>query len=173
VSEVIEEFIRRNPGSREPEAFERFLQEPRIRQWVGDDAGRRERLQREFSRVWENLHAGASSGGASSALATAPRPAAREVHDAPRPMKVEVRPEATARHLHLLCPACARLDVWLQGGVLSCRSCGATYDDMLALVPVKPVGPFEYLFGEGIQGVLTAAAVGLFLLAVYGVLKWL
>lgn len=140
---------------------------------MGDDAGRRERLQREFSRVWETLHAASSGGPASAALA--PRPVVQEAppaREAPRPLKVEVRPDASARKLSLLCPACARVDVWLQAGVLSCRSCGTAYDDMLALVPVKPVGPFEYLFGEGLKGILTAAGIGLLLLAVYGVLKW-
>jgi hypothetical protein len=62
--------------------------------------------------------------------------------------------------------------VWLQGGTLSCRSCGTVYDDMLSLVPVRPVGPFAYLFGEGVKGILTATGIGLLLLAVYGVLKW-
>ena len=173
MSEVIEEFIRRNPGAHEADAFERFLKEPRISQWVGDDAGRRERLHREFARVWGNLHSGA--GGAPAAVTTAPpRPVVREApRDAPRQVKVDVRPDASGRRLQLLCPACTRVDVWLQGGVISCRSCGTVYDDMLALVPVKPVGPFAYLFGEGWKGYLTATGIGLLLLGVYGVLKWL
>lgn len=176
VSEVIEEFIRRNPGSRESDAFERFLDEPRIRQWVGDDASRRERLRREFTRVWANLHPG--GGGAPASAVTTPRPpfvqheAPAPPREAPRTLRVDVRPDPAARRLQLLCPACTRVDVWLQAGVVSCRSCGRVYDDMLSLVPVKAVGPFAYVFGEGAKGILTATGIGLLLLAVYGVLKW-
>lgn len=231
MSEVIEEFIRTHSNLQEREAFETFLRQDRIKTWVGQDPARRDRLQREFSRVWGDLRAGAAPPQASVAAvarpaphphppppapqqpreshaplprpreappqnAPAPRehaprepPSPREPAPAPRaPTRVEVRqpPAAQARHapsgsraasgtrrLNLLCPACGRLDVWLQDGAISCHGCGRAYDDMLALVPVKPVGPFEYVFGEGVVGYLKAAGVGTLLLLVYGVLKWL
>lgn len=212
MSEVIEDFIRRHPGASEGEAFEDFLGQPRIRAWVGDDASRRDRLHREFTRVWSTMRGGAAASTASPAAArvvqqpppvrepvarepavrepvrepvarepTAREPAAREpAREAPRPhapqqARAPVRTNAAAagRKLQLMCPSCARIDVWLEGGTISCRTCGTVYDDMLALVPVKPVGPFEYLFGEGTKGALTAVGVGLLLLGVYGVLKWL
>lgn len=178
MSEVIEDFIRRHPGLPEGESFEAFLREPRIRAWVGDDATRRDRLHREFSRVWGHLQP--ATTGPTATVTTArpapPQPMVREVPreaPAPRAVPVDVPAHPQARRLHLLCPTCARLDVWLQAGVITCHHCGTSYDDMLALVPVKPVGPFAYVFGEGAKGILTAGGVALLLLAVYGVLKWL
>lgn len=140
---------------------------------MGNDAARRDRLQREFARVWAATRAPA---------VPAPVPAAPAPRETPRPLRVEVGRKGASpvvssvsqapRRLQLLCPACERLDVWLADGVISCHHCGREYDDMLALVPVKPVGPFEYVFGEGPMGLLKAAGVALLLLAVYGVLKW-
>lgn len=105
----------------------------------------------------------------------APAPPAPRVQVRPAQAPAPAQPRASigGRRLQLLCPACARIDVWLDAGAITCRACGTAYDDMLALVPVKPVGPFEYLFGEGTKGALTAVGVGLLLLGVYGVLKWL
>lgn len=187
LSEVIEEFIRRHPGMAERDAFEAFLREPRIASWVGADASRRERLQREFDRVWSRLQDEPAAPAAPSAPAAPPAPAApaqakrpapivhHEAPEPPRSARVDVRTHrahGAARRLNLLCPACTRVDVWLADGAITCRSCQTTYEDMLALVPVKPVGPFAYVFGEGVKGYLTAGGVALLLLVVYGVLKW-
>lgn len=211
MSEVIEEFIRTHSDLPEREAFETFLGQDRIKTWVGQDPARRDRLQREFSRVWGTLQGASASSQAPVAAAVQrppahapppppPPPAPREApppepapaRESPRPTRVQVRHERPAppapasrpmgasssvstatRRLNLLCPACARLDVWLQDGEISCHGCARVYDDMLALVPVKPVGPFEYVFGEGPMGYVKAAGVGTLLLLVYGVLKWL
>jgi hypothetical protein len=159
VSEVIEEFIRRNPDLPESAAFDGFLQQERIQRWVGADPMRRERLRAEFVRVWRSMHP--SSDGRTPVVVV------REPAPAPSPSP------APAQKLDLMCAECNRLDVWRQAGVLSCRSCGRVYDDMLQLVPVKPVGPFEFMFGEGAAGWLAAAGIALLLLALYGVLRWL
>lgn len=162
VSEVIEEFIRRNPQlALEPDAFESFLHVDRIRAWVGADGSRRERLRREFSRVWADMHPVVVSKG----QALEPPRA--------RPAPPPPAPRAAPRKLHLLCAACSRMDVWSVEGRVECRHCGRAYDDLLDLVPVKPVGPFAYLFGEGAAGWLTAAGVAAGLAGLYLALRWL
>lgn len=169
MSEVIENYIRRHAEVPEAEAFEGFLRDERIRRWVGEDEGRRDRLRREFSKVYASLGQGASapqvaqqvppphgrSGPAGpTAAATAPRPLRVEVH-AP----AHAAPEGFARQLQLLCRDCAKYDVWLQGGTIQCRRCGREYDDMLSLIPVKPIGPFAFVFGEGWVGYVTAGGL--------------
>ena len=42
MSEVIEEYIRRNSGMQESVAFEAFLQQDRIKAWVGTDESRKD-----------------------------------------------------------------------------------------------------------------------------------
>lgn len=161
LSEVIEEYIRRNGGMGEPEAFETFLQQERIRAWVGGDTGRRERLHREFTRVWATLHP----------PSTPSKPARSEATT----VQVDVRRPSVsspARRLQVLCAACNRLEVWSQDGAIECRSCGRTYDNFLDLIPVKPVGPFAFVFGEGAEGWLTAGGIVALLLALYGVMRW-
>ena len=56
MSEVIENYIRRHPGLSEKDAFEGFLQEERIKSWVGADESRKDRLRKEFGRTWGSLH---------------------------------------------------------------------------------------------------------------------
>lgn len=180
MSEVIEDYIRRNSGMREDEAFQAFLQQDRIKAWVGTDEGRRERLRREFGRVWSTLHP----------PMTPARPAAEKPRD-PRQDVVQVevrrqpapaapvqpqhaeapRPAVAPRKLHVLCPTCGRHDVYNHGGVISCRTCAHKYDDMLELIPVQPVGPGTFLFGEGWKGVATAAGIVAALVLVYLVLR--
>lgn len=171
MSEVIETYIRRHPGASESEAFDGFLREERIKQWVGADEGRRERLRREFSRVWSTLNnpegAPAKSGPAGPQSAVLqPRPVRVEVHAPEKALHVHAA-GPHARKLDLLCPACTRYDVWLAEGTIACRGCGAVYDDMLALVPVKPVGPLEFVFGEGWVGYARAAGLAVALTLLY------
>lgn len=200
MSEVIEDYIRRNATLTEADAFQGFLQQDRIRTWVGADEGRKERLRREFTRVWAEMHhltsaragpAGPATGASTAATAVhAPSPAppvhapaahappAPIVREEPRPAKLRVdAPTAPAVHsggrrLQLLCSACGRMDVWNTNGNVHCRACGRAYHDLLELIPVQPVGPFEFLFGEGAQGWLTATGIVLLLLLLYGVLRW-
>ena len=219
VSEVIEDYIRRNPGVGEDAAFQGFLQQERIKAWVGSDETRRERLRREFRRVWGVMHAPPPATAPSQPQPPSPSPASaaaqprqaalvREVKPEPpaaRPPEARPAPPAPAppsparapppspssapasaerpasarlqtgppRRLQVLCATCARMDVWLQGGDIACRQCGRAYDDMLQLVPVKAVGPFAYLFGEGAGGWLTAGSMAAALLAIYALLRWL
>lgn len=195
MSEVIESFIRRHQGTSEEAAFAGFLEEERIKAWVGSDEGRRERLRREFGRVWATMHAATGRSGPSGpSQMVQERPVRVDLHPAPAapaapvaparpaapraplpaPRAVEPHPvtSAGARKLHVLCASCQRHDVWLEGGVISCRRCGHVYDDMLQLVRVKPVGPFEFIFGEGWAGAATAVGIALAFIALYGVLRW-
>lgn len=181
MSEVIEHYIRDHPGVSENDAFEGFARQERIAAWLGSDPTRRERLRREFARVWSMMEAKATSGGQRMAplqprpVEPAPKPAQAPVPPprATEPMEVPRRvPVAGGRKLSLLCPTCERLDVWADGGRVSCHHCGADYHDMLELVPVKVVGPFAFLFGEGAAGWLTAGGLVLLILLLYGVLKW-
>lgn len=181
MSEVIEEYIRRNPSLSQDAAFEGFLKIERIRLWVGTDETRRERLRREFTRVWTTMHSdnSPSQQGANAQQAALVRPQASQ----PAPARPAAPADAPAppprlktgapRRLNVLCPSCSHLDVWLQGGDIGCRACGRDYDDMLQLIPVKPVGPFAFMFGEGIEGGLKAAGVAVGLLALYLGLRWL
>ena len=185
VSEVIETYIRAHPGVTENDAFEGFARQERIAAWLGSDATRRERLRREFARVWSQMEASASAGPQRMAppqrredaprLTQAPPPAPPKPLPAmpeAEPMQVPVRPSASARKLNLLCPSCESLDVWSEAGRVRCHQCGRGYDNMLELVPVQSVGPFAFLFGEGATGWLTAGGIVLLLAILYGVLKW-
>lgn len=163
MSEVIEDFIRQNPGlTVESDAFSGFLEQDRIRAWVGGDANRRERLRAEFSKTW--------------AIVTATRhapPSGQQVTVtvAPKPAPASLSADEPAHQLHVMCPACRRADVWRNGAHIACRHCGREYDDMLALVPVKPVGAFAFLFGEGWKGAATAAGIVLLLVGLYVLLR--
>lgn len=174
MSEVIEGYIRRHPDLPQAEAFAGFLQEERIRAWVGNDDARRERLQREFARVWESVHV------------TEPTvvPTARSGPSGPSPapqgrtLRVEVTPVHEApsstgggRQLQVLCTNCRRMTVWMDGGLIHCRSCGHAFDDMLHLIRVTPVGPFAFLFGEGWKGAALAGGIGVGLVAMYLLLR--
>lgn len=181
MSEVIEEYIRRNTGMREEEAFQSFLQQDRIKAWVGTDEGRKDRLRREFTRVWQTLHPPMTTGRPAAERSRPqpvepvavevrrPTPAAAPAPAAPAPPVAHAGP---AKKLQVLCPTCGKLDVILQGGVISCRTCSHRYENMLELIPVKPVGPFSFLFGEGWKGAAVAVGIVAALLALYGVLRW-
>lgn len=171
MSEVIETYIRRHPGASESEAFDGFLHEERIKQWVGADENRRERLRREFTRVWSTIHnpegAAAKSGPAGpQSTVLQPRPVRIEVQATEKAINVNTA-GPHARKLELLCPRCTRYDVWLAEGTIACRGCGNVYDDMLALVPVKPVGPLAFMFGEGWVGYVTAGGIAVALTLLY------
>lgn len=170
MSEVIREFIRAHEELSEGDAFERFLREDRIRAWVGSDPERREKIRREFSRQWGSMRESPSGSGAAAQTATRAPTVVQVRRDTP-PANVQ-RPEGPARRLTLMCPACNELEVWTRGGLIECRGCGRHYENMLELVPVQPVGPFTYVFGEGWVGFATAVGLVLLLLAIYGVFRW-
>ena len=192
MSEVIEDYIRRNSGMSEDAAFETFLQQDRIKSWVGTDASRRERLRREFSRVWDSLHPPSTPSRQGAlvrevrqepapqvsvrrpppAVAPAPAPAPSPAREAePEPARQRLQTGAP-RRLQVLCPVCSHMEVWLHEGDIQCRHCGRAYDDMLQLIPVSPVGPFAYVFGDGWQGVAKAAGVAAGLALLYMLLRW-
>lgn len=169
LSEVIENYIRRHPGLSEKEAFEGFLKEDRIKAWVGTDESRRERLRAEFGRVWGSMNVEGKMSSSSSARSGPSGP----MMQGPRTVRVEVQqPQEIPtnvvpahggpgmRKLHVMCTSCGRVNVWMQDDIIACRSCGHTYDDMLQLIRVTPVGPFEFLFGGGWAGYATAAGIG-------------
>jgi len=170
VSEVIESYIRRNPGLSEKDAFEGFLREERIRAWVGADESRKERLRKEFGRVWGSMH-----GDGQLARASRAGPSGPASLEQPRTVRVNIQaepeqaakqvppslapPSADARKLSVMCTVCGRIDVWMQADHIGCRSCGRAYEDMLQLIRVTPVGPFAFLFGEGWVGYATAGGI--------------
>lgn len=171
MSDVIEAYIRRNSGMTEEAAFEGFLREDRIRSWVGTDESRKERLRREFQRVWASLHPPSTPSRQTQPLVrpaptAAPAPVAvRPVVEVPHPAPAAAAP----RKLQVLCTTCGKLDVWLESGIILCHHCQTPYDNMLDLIPVKPVGVLEFYFGTGWQGLATAVGivVGLALLYVF------
>lgn len=181
MSEVIRDFIKDHEKLGEAKAFEQFLEQERIRAWVGDDPQRREKIRREFARIW------ATQEGEGQNVVQVQKPETPEAPPKPesdshvpihrgKSKAVVERPvpstETGYRHLNLLCTNCDGLDVWNKGHVIECRGCGRVYDNMLELVPVQPVGPFTYLFGEGTGGVATAVGLVLLLLVIYGVFRW-
>lgn len=91
MSEVIENYIRRNPGLSEKDAFDGFLKEDRIQSWVGKEESRKDRLRKEFGRTWGSMHADtAPSSTARSGPSGPTMQQPRSVHvDAP------VRPQET------------------------------------------------------------------------------
>lgn len=195
MSEVIRDFISAHGGLGETEAFELFLKEERIRAWVGSDPQRKSRIQREFARQWALHHASDPPSQAQPSPSSSPGPSSGPSRQptivqvrSPEPAAPSLGPArlgpsgpsargdrsegAAARKLTLMCPACREVEVWTRGGAIECRSCGREYDNMLELVPVHPVGPFAFLFGEGAVGLLTAAGLVLLLLLTYGVFRW-
>lgn len=179
MSEVIEDYIRRNSGMREDEAFDTFLQQDRIKAWVGSDEGRKERLRREFTRVWQTLHPPMTAARPAAEKPRAPQEAVQVEVRRPPPPPAPVQPQhveraavpAPPKKLHVLCPTCGKHDVYNVGGVIACRTCSHKYDNMLDLVPVRPVGPFTFLFGEGWKGLATAGGIALALVALYLLLR--
>lgn len=184
MSEVIEEYIRRNSGMSEDAAFEAFLAQERIKAWVGSDPSRRERLRREFARMWTSLHPPSTTSRQGTLVrearvepvqvevrAEAPRPAEPRPAPTPAPPQPKLR-TGPPRRLQVMCPVCSHTEVWLQEGIIQCRHCSREYDDMLQLIPVRPVGPFAYVFGDGVEGVLKAGGVFVALAALYMLLRW-
>lgn len=162
MSEVIENYIKRHPDLSEKDAFDGFLNEDRIKSWVGIDDSRRERLRREFGRVWGAMHVEGqvTAGGARAG------PSGPSGLQQPRTVRVEVQPESVsgqggtpARKLSVLCSNCKHMDVWMQGDTVQCHRCGRYFEDMLSLVRVTPVGPFAFLFGEGWKGAGVAGGI--------------
>ena len=176
MSEVIESYIRRHPGLSEKEAFEGFLKEDRIKAWVGSDDSRKERLRAEFGRVWGSMNVEGKM--ASSSARSGP---SGPTLQSPRTLRVEVQPQQQtvaeqpsgpgARKLQVMCTSCGEVNVWMQGDTIGCRSCGHTYDDMLQLIRVTPVGPFEFLFGEGWVGYATAGGLAAAFVGLYFLLR--
>lgn len=177
MSEVIEDFIRRNPDLPEADAFESFLRMERISTWVGGDASRRERLRKEFSRVWTVMHPVVVAKSAPTLEPPRARPGGTGPagpSTPPAPPRPSARvPTESPRRLHLLCGTCSRMEVFQTGEQIECRHCGHVYEDLLDLIPVRPVGPFAFLFGEGTVGWLTAAGIGGALIGLYLALRWL
>ena len=78
-----------------------------------------------------------------------------------------------ARKLQVMCTSCGTINVWMQDDAIACRSCGHTYTDMLQLIRVTPVGPFEFLFGEGWVGYATAGGIVAAFVGLYFLLRGL
>lgn len=201
MSEVIEAYIRKNPDLGEKEAFDGFLQEERIKAWVGADDGRKERLRREFGRVWGSMHVegqmtrgagthgpkagpsgptvGAVGSGRAVRVEVHPTPEEPVARHAPTPAHVPMGSSGGAhalgggRRLQVMCARCKRIEVYVDdANTIQCRRCGHTYEDMLQLVRVTPVGPLEFLFGEGWVGYATAGGIAIAFLGLYMVLRW-
>ena len=178
MSEVIENYIRKHPDQSEKDAFEGFLNEERIKSWVGNDDSRKERLRKEFGRVWGSMHvqgsvtqSGARAGPSGPAQMQQPKTVRVDV--TPEAEHAPGRPGAAARKLGVLCANCKHTDVWMQGDVIQCHRCGRYYDDMLSLIRVTPVGPGEFLFGEGWKGAATGVGIVAGLVGLYYLLRWI
>jgi hypothetical protein len=59
------------------------------------------------------------------------------------------------------------MEVWAEGSLVRCRGCGHGYDNMLDLIPVRQVGAFAFVFGEGAAGWLAAGGVAILLILLY------
>lgn len=176
MSEVIEGYIRRHPELSEKDAFEGFLKEERIRTWVGADESRKERLRKEFGRVWGSMNVegqlATSARSGPSGPTSMQQPRSVRIDVSPAPEARAARPEAPgARRLQVLCTSCRRTTVWMDDAGIQCRSCGHAYEDMLQLIRVTPVGPFEFLFGGGWKGAAVAGGIAAGLLALYLLLR--
>lgn len=180
MSEVIRDFIKEHPQLGESDCFEEFLQQERIRAWVGTDPQRREKIRGEFHRIWVvEKDPGANTVQVQRTTVPTP-PSEVRVHKDTAAMASGQGPAArptlgsqvAPRKLNLLCASCDGTDVWAKGHLIECRRCGRIYDNMLDLVPVQPVGPFTYMFGEGAGGVATAVGLVLFLLVIYYLFRW-
>jgi hypothetical protein len=175
VSEVIESFIKRHPELAEKDAFDAFLREERIKAWVGADETRRERLRKEFDRVWGALHVEAapaaqatSARSGPSGPVAAPRTVRIHVQAEPERERPDALPATGGRRLQVLCANCKHVDVWMdEQHVIQCRRCHRVYDDMLLLIRVTPVGPFEFVFGEGWKGAVVAGGIAAGLVGLY------
>lgn len=195
----IESFIRSRRDASREQAFGEFLQTPRIKDWASGDESRVERLRSEFNRAWDRVNGdGDDAQDAVDAAAPAPpasgktrtvTPTARGKRAPPEPAME--KPSASdavtgaqdakwARFgkvtQSVMCPKCGsvRLHAHLDHDAVNirCRQCDSVYTDLLELIPVRRVGPFAFLFGEGLGGVGTAVGLGAALALVYGVLKW-
>ncbi|HLE98117.1 MAG TPA: hypothetical protein VI997_12165, partial [Candidatus Thermoplasmatota archaeon] len=71
-SETLRDFVIRNRHLHPDEALVAVLSMPKVRSWIGDDAGRRDRLTAEFHRLWEETAPEDEDGGAEGAPAPAP-----------------------------------------------------------------------------------------------------
>lgn len=178
-SSFIETFIAAKRGVTKEEAFREFVALPRISEWAGADASRVTRLKDEFDRAWARMRASeadaaaeAGSGSSAPQAATAPAaPAARAPTEA-----ASRRPRAGKPVASVMCTSCGSMNLHahLAGDavLIKCASCDTVYRDLLELIPVKEVGPFEFVFGEGWKGVATFVALLVLVVAVGVALRW-
>lgn len=199
MSEVIENYIRRNPDLSERDAFEGFLREERIQAWVGTDEARKERMRKEFGRVWGAVHVTGQVAGGPAPPTARSGPSGPAAVGGGRAVRVQVpsdpdervvgtmpagAPTAAVhqgagvaamgggRRLQVLCASCKRIEVWMgDDQSIACRRCGHKYHDMLQLIRVTPVGPFAFLFGEGWQGAALAGGIAVGLVGLYLLLR--
>lgn len=163
--ETLREFVLRNRGLPKAQALDQVFEMPKVRAWVGSDTARRERLTREFERLWAEVAVGESP----ARLAPRPQPHMgpahqhadeRVVREAARPPKV-----VRSRREKFICSACGSYDIFSESDGhavhVRCRQCKTEFPDLLALVPVVEVGPFELFFGHGREAAVKIGAITL------------
>lgn len=179
--ESLREFVERNRTLPKDQALAEVLEMPKVRSWIGNDPVRRERLTSEFERLWAEVVVRAP---ASPLRPQAPR---AEPHMGPAHAHADeaVVREATrrppkvvrSRREKFICSSCGSYDIYSESdGVdvhVRCRQCKTEFPDLLALVPVVEVGPFELFFGRGREAAIKAGAIVLLWVAVYALLRLL
>jgi uncharacterized protein (DUF983 family) len=132
----LQELVDRHAGKPREEVIRCVLEEPQIRQWVQGDAVKRKRLEDEVTQLLG---------------ATLSTPRARPVGK-PQARLKSTRTLEVRQGRAFMCPSCYAVTVtsaWEKDRVIArCRACGESYEDLLALIPVQQVGPFEFLLGE-------------------------
>lgn len=198
--ETLREFVVRNRDMPKDAALAQVFDMPKVRSWVGNDAARRERLMREFERLWAEVAVEQASAAPERAGAPLQRrqPSAAEppryretepvhrphmgpahahadegvVREAARPMRA-----VRARREKFICSACGSYDIYSESDGrevrVRCRQCKTEFPDLLELVPVVEVGPFELFFGRGREAAVKAGAIVVLWAVVYLLLRML
>lgn len=181
-SSFIETFIAAKRGATKEDAFREFVALPRISEWAGADPSRVARLKDEFDRAWARMRASEADAAAEAdAAPLAAKPAAAPARPAPAAPKAPAesaprKPRVGKPVASVMCTSCGSMNLHahLAGDavLIKCASCDTVYRDLLELIPVKEVGPFEFVFGEGWKGVVTFVALLALVVAVGVALRW-
>lgn len=176
--ETLREFVVRNRSLPKDQALAQVLEMPKVRAWVATDAARRDRLTREFERLWAEV--------ATEPATQTPRAPPRTAHMGPAHLRGDetmlgepARPPKVVRSRRekFICSACGSYDIYSESDGnavrVRCRQCKTEFPDLLALVPVVEVGPVELFFGRGREAVVKIGAIVLLWVAVYGLLRLL
>lgn len=166
--ETLREFVVRNRALPKDEALALVLDMPKVRAWAGTDGARRDRLVREFERLWAEVAAPAETERPQRATPRAqPHMGPAHAHADERVVREATRPPKVVRSRRekFICASCGSYDIYSESDGhdvhVRCRQCKAEYPDLLQLVPVVEVGPFELFFGRGREAAVKVGAIAL------------